>query len=83
MKANRVLYNIKSINTGANKENSQVLCMNFLQLFCDTFGIIVCNLVINQSNQERLFTVTVLKAFLFSLLIFCLHNTQFPITLLP
>ena len=63
MKANRVLYNI---NTGANKENPQVPCMKLFAAICDIFGIIVCNLVMNQSDQESLFTVTVLKAFLFS-----------------
>ena len=49
---------------------------NCLQLFCDIFGILVCNLVMNHSDQERLFTVKVLTAFLFSLLIFVftIHN---------
>ena len=43
---------------------------NCLQLFCDISGILVCNLVMNHSDQERLFTVKELTAFLFSLLIF-------------
>ena len=51
---------------------------NCLQLFCDIFGILVCNLVMNHSDQERLFTVKVLKAFLFSLLIFVFTIHNFP-----
>ena len=70
MKANRVLYKLKSHNTNANEENKQIPCINCLQLFCDIFGILVCNLVMNHSDQERLFTVKVLTAFLFSLLIY-------------
>ena len=82
MKANRVLYKLKSINTNANEENKQVPCMKCLQLFCDIFGILVGNLVMNHSDQERLFTVKVLTAFLFSLLIFVftMHNFSKSIT---
>ena len=50
---------------------------NCLQLFCDIFGILVCNLVMNHCDQERLFTVKVLKAFLFFITYICLHNAQF------
>ena len=41
-----------------------------LSIFCHIFGILVCNLVMNHCDQERLFMVKVLTAFLFSLLIF-------------
>ena len=77
MKANRVLYKLKSINTNANDENKQVPCMK-LQLFCNIFGILVCNLVMNHSDQERLFTMKVLTAFLFSLPIFVFTIHIFP-----
>ena len=79
MKANRVLYKLKSINTNAKEENKQVPCM---KLFCSSFviylGFFVCNLVMNHSDQERLFTVKVLTAFLFSLLIFVFTIHNFP-----
>ena len=41
---------------------------NCLQLFCDIFGILVCNLAMNHSDQERLFTVKVLTEFFFHFL---------------
>ena len=75
MKANRVLYKVKSINTNANEENKQVPCMKCLQLFCDIFGILVCNLVMNHSDQERLFTVSV-DSISFFITYICLYNTQ-------
>ena len=49
-----------------------------VQLFCDIIGILVCNLVMNHSDKERLFTVKVLAAFLFSLLIFVFTIHNFP-----
>ena len=58
-----------------NSENSGFLC---LQLFCDILGILVYNLVMNHSDQERLFMVKVLTAFLFSLLIFVFTIHKFP-----
>ena len=66
MKANRVLYKLNSINTNSN------------ELLCDIFGILVCNLVMNHSDQDRLSTVKVLKAFLFSLFIFVFTIHNFP-----
>ena len=60
------------------KEINKFRVRNCLQLFCDIFGILVCNLVMNHSDQERLFTVKVLKAFLFSLLIFVFTIHNFP-----
>ena len=76
MKAIRVLYKLKSINTNANEENKQVPCMKLFAASCDIFGILVCHFVMNYSDQERLFTVKALTAFLFSLLIFVftIHN---------
>ena len=78
MKANRVLFKLNSINTNANEENKQVPCMKLFAAICDIFVILVCNLVMNNSDQERLFTVKVLEAFLFSLLIFVFTIHNFP-----
>ena len=49
----------------------------FAAILCYILGF-VCNLGINKSDQERLFTVNVLKAFLFSLLIFVFTIHNFP-----
>ena len=60
------------------KKINKFRVINCLQLFCDIFGIHVCNLVMNHSDQEMLFTVKVLRAFLFSLLIFVFTIHNFP-----
>ena len=52
--------------------------MKLFAAIFDIFGILVCNLVMNHSDQERLFSVKLLKAFLFSLLIFVFTIHNFP-----
>ena len=75
MEANRVLYkNIVNRHECTLRKSTSSVYECVCSYFVIYFGFVFV-IVMNQSAQKRLFTVKVLKAFLFSWSIFVFHNT--------